>query len=127
MSSTVFKIYNATAEAWHDYSSMVKRSGLGWSRNDLDSDSSGRTLDGLMHRTMIATKRKLGFELMPDRQSRYADLDDDLSQPTFSVMYADLHGIETRTFYCSSFTCTLDEDIDDDPEWNGGSFSLVEV
>lgn len=125
--STILKIYNATANAWHDYSSMARRSGIGWQRSDLDSDSSGRTLDGLMHRTRIADKRKLSFELMPDRQSRYADLDTDLQQTTFSVQYADLHGIQTRTFYCSSFQCTLDEDIGDNPEWSGGSFNIIEV
>ena len=64
---------------------------------------------------------------MPDRQSRYADLDDDLSQDTFLAEYADLHGIQQRTFYCSSFAATLDEDVDDDPEWSGGAFSIIEV
>lgn len=125
--STVFKIYNEAAAAWHDWSDVVKRSGFGWTRNDLDSESSARTLDGLFHRVKIDTKRKITFELMPDRQSRYADLDDDLSQPTFSAQYADLHGIQTRTFYCSSFASTLDQDVGDDPDWNGGAFSIVEV
>ena len=125
--STVFKIYNDAAQAWHDYSAMAKRSSIGWQRSDLDSDSSGRTLDGLMHRTKIADKRKLSYELMPDRQSRYADLDIDLQQTTFQAQYADLHGIQTRTFYCSAFQCTLDEDIGDDPEWSGGSFNIIEV
>lgn len=125
--STVLKIYNEAAAAWHDWSDIAKRSGIGWSRNDLDAESSGRTLDGLMHRTKVTTKRKISYELMPDRQSRYADLDDDLSQPTFQAEYADLHGTLTKTFYCSSFSCTLDEDIDDDPEWSGGSFNIIEV
>jgi hypothetical protein len=125
--STVFKIYSVAAGAWHDYSSTVKRSGFGWSRNDLDGDNAGRTLDGIMHRAKIGAKRKISFELMPDRQAVYQALDDDLSQETFSAQYADLHGIQTRTFYCSSFTATLDEDIGDAPEWSGGSFSVIEV
>lgn len=123
--STVLKI--KSGGSWHDYSSLVIRSGLGWTRNDLDSDSTGRTLDGVMHRTKVDTKRKLSFKLMPDIQSRYAALDDDLSQETFEAQYADLHGIQTRTFYCSSFAADLDEDIGDDPEWSGGSFSIIEV
>lgn len=125
--STVFQIYNSAAATWHDYSGAVTRSGIAWERNDLDSDSSGRTLDGIMHRTKIGDKRKLTFKLMPDRQSRYAQLDTDLQQPTFQIRYADLHGIQTRTVYCSAFKATLDEDVGDDPRWSGGAFSVIEV
>lgn len=123
--STVLKIKNGSA--WHDYSDMVQMSGLGWKRNDLDADGAGRTLDGIMHRAKIGTKRTLDWKLMPDLQSRYADLDTDLSQPVFQAQYSDLHGILTKTFYCSSFTAQLDLDIDDQPEWSGGSFSMIEV
>ena len=125
MSSTVLKIQNGSS--WHDYSDMVKLSGVGWKRNDLDADGAGRTLDGVMHRSLVAQKRTLEFSLMPYRQSRYASLDTDLSQETFSVMYSDLHGTLTKTFYCSSFSATLDLDIDDQPEWSGGSFTIIEV
>lgn len=123
--STVLRIKNGSA--WHDYSDMVIMSGLSWKRNDLDAEGSGRTLDGIMHRAKIAEKRTLDWSLMPDRQDRYAALDTDLSQPTFQAQYSDLHGIMTKTFYCSSFTAQLDLDIDDQPEWSGGSFTMIEV
>ena len=123
--STVFKIKNGSA--WHDYSDLVKMSGMSWKRNDLDADGSGRsTLDGTMWRSVVARKRTLDFEIMPDRQSRYAALDTDLQQPFFDVMYADLHGTMTKTFYCSSFSAKLDQDIDDHPEWSGGAFTIIE-
>lgn len=125
MSSTVLKIQNGSS--WHDYSDMVKLSGLSWKRNDLDAEGSGRTLDGKMHRVRITDKRSLDYALMPDRQSRYADLDMDLQQQQFQVQYSDLHGILTKTFYCSSFSATLDLDINDTREWSGGSFTLIEV
>lgn len=121
---STLKIQNGNA--WHDYSSMVKLSGLGWTRNDLDADGSGRTLDGKMHRAKIAEKRTLDWQLMPDRQSKYADLDTDLSQQQFQAEYSDLHGTLTKTFYCSSFKATLDLDADT-PRWSGGSFTLIEV
>ena len=125
MSSTVLKIQNGAS--WHDYSDMVKLSGLGWTRNDLDADGSGRTLDGKMHRAKIAEKRTLDWQLMPDRQSRYAALDTDLSQQQFQAQYSDLHGTLTKTFYCSSFKATLDLDDNDVTHWSGGSFTLIEV
>lgn len=123
--STVFKVQVAQ-DTWHDYSDMVKMSGFGWKRNDLDAEGSGRTLDGVMHRAKIATKRTIEFQLMPDRGSRYASLDTDLSPQTVTVQYSDLHGTLTKTFYCSSFSATLDLDIAS-PEWSGGSFTLIEV
>lgn len=126
MSSTVFKVRSGAE--WHDYSNLVTLSGFGWKRNDLDAEGTGRsTLDGMMHRTKITTKRTIEFQLMPDRNGRYAQLDDDLSLPTVQVQYTDLHGIQTREFYCSSFSATMDLDIDDQPEWSGGSFTLIEV
>lgn len=124
--ATVLKIKNEAANEWHDYSGMVKLSGAGWSRNDLDSDSSGRTMDGVMHRAKTAEKRKLQYELMPDRAGKYAQLDTDLSQETFEATYADLHGEQTKTFYCSSFSATLDE-ADDGAIWSGGKFNMTEV
>lgn len=127
MSSTVFQV--RAGSAWHDYSDLVKMSGFGWKRNDLDAEGTGRsTIDGKMHRTKITTKRTVEFQLMPDRTgTRYANLDDDLSPPTVQIRYCDLHGIQTRTFYCSGFSATLDMDDDDSPQWSGGSFTLIEV
>lgn len=122
--STVLKIKNGSD--WHDYSDMVKLSGVSWKRNDLDAEGAGRTLDGLMWRAVVANKRAQEFALMPDRQERYAALDTDLQQPFFEAQIADLHGIQTRTFYCSSFAATLDMDIDDAPEWSGGRFTIIE-
>ncbi len=124
MSSTVFEV--EAGSEWHDYSDMVKMKGYGWARNDLDADGSGRTMGGDMWRAKIGAKRALEYQLMPDRAARYAALDDDLSPKFVRVRYADLHGIQVRTFYCSKFSCTLDADLDDEPEWSGGSFSLIE-
>lgn len=125
MSSTVFQIKNGSA--WHDYSDMVKMSGMGWKRNDLDADGSGRSpLDGYMWRSVVARKRSISYDLMPDREARYASLDTDLQQPFFDVKYADLHGIQEKTFYCSSFEATLDEDIEDQRDWSGGKFTIIE-
>ena len=123
--STVFQVL--AGSEWHDYSDMVQMSGFTWKRNDLDAESSGRTLDGIMRRTKIAEKRTLEFQLMPDRMDRYAALDDDLSPPTVQVRFTDLHGVMVKTMYCSSFTATMDLDVDDNPEWSGGSFTLIEV
>ena len=123
--STVFKIKNGNS--WHDYSDLVKISGISWKRNPLDAEGAGRTLDGVMHRKFVANKITLDCTLMPDIRGDYADLDIDLQQEEFELQYRDLHGIQTKTFYCSAFQATLDLDIDDNPEWSGGSFTVIEV
>lgn len=111
----------------HDYSQFIKRKGVGWSRNDLDSEKTIRTKDGKMRRDKITTKRKCSYALMNMTQEQLAQLDDDLSESTFSVTYLDLHGVQTRTFYCSSFAATLAECVDDNPAWEDAAFSITEV
>lgn len=111
----------------HDYSQYVERKGYGWSREDLDSEKTGRTKDGKMRRDKITTKRKLSYTVMNMSRALLSQLDNDLSVPTFSATYLDLHGKQTRTFYTSSFSATLQELVDEDGEWGDASFKLIEV
>ena len=112
----------------HDYSHIVERSGVGWKRNDLDSEQTKRTKDGRMRRDKIATKRTVSYKIMPTvTHSELMRLDNDLSGETFSARYLDLHGVQTRTFYCASFSATLDEVDGEESRWSGGSFTIIEV
>lgn len=45
--------------------------GCKWSENDLDAPKSGRTLDGVMHRSKVAEKRRADIKL---RRVKAADL-----------------------------------------------------
>lgn len=110
-----------------DYSRFVTHKGYGWSREDLDSEKTKRTKDGKLRRDKIGVKRKLSFQLMHMTRAELAGLDDALSAATFSATYFDLHGTDTRTFYCSSFSATLDSLYDEDGNWSGASFSMIEV
>ena len=60
-------------------------------------------------------------------QEELAQLDTDLSAATFTAKYLDLHGVMTKTFYCSSFAATLASASDTESEWDGASFSMTEV
>lgn len=110
----------------HDWSSVIQRKGYGWTRNDLDSDSTKRPKNGIMRRDKIGTKRKLSFTTMPLPRERLALLDDDLSATFFDAKYLDLHGVMTRTFYCTSFETTVGEVGDDHEEWESASFNIIE-
>lgn len=111
----------------HDYSRYVERKGMGWSRNDLDSDKTTRTRDGRMRRDKITEKRKLSFTVFHMTQDQLAQLDDDLSEDTFSATYLDLHGVQTREFYCSAFSADLDVVRGEAGIWTGGTFNMIEV
>lgn len=112
----------------HDYSTYIEADGYSWSREDLDSDKTTRTKDGRLRRDKIGTKRKLSYTMRPIPRDILAQLDNDLSQPTFKAEYLDLHGRQQREFYCSSFPSNLSMIIGDGLElWTGAAFNLIEV
>ena len=111
----------------HDYTSFVESKGYGWSREDLDSEKTTRTKDGKLRRDKIGTKRKLSYNMFHMTRAQLAQLDDDLSQPTFSATYQDLHGVMTKTFYCSSFSAALATAYDEDGAWEDATFNMNEV
>lgn len=110
-----------------DVSAHIQRKGYGWTRNDLDSEKTKRTKDGKLRRYKITEKRTLTYSLIDMTRAELAALDDALSASTFQATYLDLHGVATRTFYCSSFTATLAEAYEDDEAWEGAEFTLIEV
>lgn len=110
-----------------DYSAHIEAKGIGWSRNDVDSEKTKRVKDGTLRRDKIATKRKLSYKLIHMTREEMAALDDALSEPEFSATYLDLHGVQTRKFYCSSFSATLESAYSEDGEWGGAAFDMIEV
>lgn len=111
----------------HDYTRYIESKGYGWSREDLDTENTVRTKDGKLRRDKIGTKRKLSYDVFHMSRDLLAQLDEDLSQPTFTATYQDLHGKQIRTFYCSSFSVDLDMAADDYQQWGGASFNMIEV
>ena len=110
----------------HDWSGLIQSKGYGWTRNDLDSDQTKRPKNGVLRRVKIGTKRKLSFTTMPAPRGKLAQLDDDLSDTFFQATYLDLHGIMTRTFYCTSFETAAKEVGDEHEGWFSAAFSLIE-
>lgn len=110
----------------HDWSYLIQRKGYGWTRNDLDTDNTKRPKNGVLRREKIGTKRKLSFTTMPASRETLAKLDDDLSETFFDATFLDLHGVMTRTFYCTSFDTTLAEYADGHEDWESATFNIIE-
>lgn len=103
-------------------------SGYSWSRNDIDSEKTKRLKNGTMRRKKLTSKRKLQFQTLPNiSEAELAQLDDDLALNTFSATYRDIHGEQTRTFYCSAFTTTMDYADGETPHWGEAEFIITEV
>lgn len=111
-----------------DFSLFVPESGIKWTRNDLDHSSSGRTLDGVMHRRRTATKVKLSCTLRRLSDVDMRRLNEALHPETVEVQYYDpIYGQTTRTFYGSKVSATIQTVIDGGVFWDGTQFDLTEV
>lgn len=117
----------------HDYTDYLTEEGLKPTRNDLDSDGSGRNLlDGLMYRSRIATKAKYTVSFLR--------LDEETMKQLLSDMYADENYVSVttldaktnryieRTYYCS----TINEGVqrysvtDSKTVYDGVTFNITE-
>lgn len=111
-----------------DFSAFVPESGIKWTRNDLDHSSSGRTLDGVMHRRRTAIKVKLSCTLRRLEDADMRRLNEALLPETVEVRYYDpIDGDTTRTFYGSKVSSTIQTVVDGSVFWEGTQFDLTEV
>lgn len=111
-----------------DYITYVEMSGIVWSCDDLDSDESGRTLDGLMHRYRVAQKRKVTINLKPMKTEDFAALSIAIAAEyvTATILDPKIGAQTTFTFYNSSISSATIFDDGVDCWWSGGTFSLIE-
>lgn len=110
-----------------DFTDILPEGAIKWSRNDLDSEESARTLDGMMHRTRIAMKRKLSITTARLSTEQIIELNTALQPAFISVTYLDpIDGITTRTFYGSSVESTTQITMDGETYWTGTTFNLIE-
>ena len=111
-----------------DYTDCVIAGGLKWARNDIDQDGAGRTLDGVMHRSRIATKRQLDINCRQLTEERARQLSNALDKETVSIMYPDMQeGRITRTFYGTKLEGGLWGVRNGSIVWDGVKFTLTEV
>ncbi len=109
---------------------MLNEGAIQWSRNDLDSDETGRTLDGLMYRSRIAVKRKLQVSCARMTTEQIATLNNALLPQFITVTFLDplSGGYYTGTFYGSTVQATTQiyDDCLDETYWSDTSFNLIE-
>ena len=87
-----------------DITKYIDMEGCSWSENDLDAPGSGRTLDGLMHRSKVAEKRRADIKLVPVKSSVLNSILPVLRNQYFTVTTDLFPGIGALTLemYCST-------------------------
>lgn len=102
--------------------------GLSWSRNDVDSDQAGRTMDATMHRGRIAIKKRLDCTCRPLSQSETQTLLNLIKPEFVEVEFTDpMDGLIYTTMYSNNVPATVMM-IDDwgNVIWKGIKFPLIQ-
>ena len=111
-----------------DYTDCVAQGGLGWAREDLHKEGSGRSLDGLMHVHRIAQKRVLKIQCRRLTDARAQQLAAALNPVTISVTYRDMQAGEiTKTFYGTELSGGTWGELGGVLYWDNVSFQITEV
>lgn len=114
----------------HDYTRFLSNDGLKPSRNDIDSEKSGRNLlDGLMYRTRIAKKKKYTVSFDRLDEDTMSMLENDMD-PEF-VKITTLDPKEKRYIEREFYTATINEGIQRSVDgettvYDGVTFNITE-
>lgn len=103
--------------------------GLKWQRNDLDAPDAGRTLDGVMHRSRIASKVTLEITCRPLNTSEASIVLQAIYPEFVTVRYDDPQtgGIAIKTMYSNNNPATFaQQQTDGSYLWKGITFPLIE-
>lgn len=111
----------------YDYIGYILQGGIDWGDNDLDSEDSGRTLDGVMHRTVVSRKRNLKVSLVPLTSEQFAQFSRAVRKPFVDITFLDPAegGQITRTFYGSSIQARSMSDINGATYWRDGTIAFA--
>lgn len=109
--------------------SYIVDGGLKIEENDLDADGSGRTLDGIMHRTIVGRKDKHTITCRPLKTEEANIVLGAITNGAFVTVSTNIHpktGSFTGTMYNSSRSAAVYRvDEDGDVVWDNISFTLI--
>lgn len=112
-----------------DLTPYIAFQGVKWTRNDVDSPDTGRTMDAVMHRGRVATKIRLDVSCKPLTDSEASTVLNAIYPEYVSVTYTDpqVGGLVTRTMYSNNNPASylLNREGQEDL-WDGITFPLIE-
>jgi hypothetical protein len=107
----------------------IAQGGIKWQRSDIDSPSTGRTLDGKMHRGRITTKIRLDITCKPLMASDLQTVLNLIAPEYVTVVYDDpMYGRVLKQMYSNNNPASFFFINDKGEElWNNITFPLIEV
>lgn len=111
-----------------DITEFVSSGGLGWERNDIDSDKTTRMLNGDMYRKRVTKKRKLSISLLRLTTEQLQKIVVALAPEFISVTYLEpeVCAQVKRTFYGSTVSSSTWMTVGGATYWDGTKFNIVE-
>lgn len=113
-----------------DILAFIKEGGLKWSRNDVDSSKSGRTMDATMHRARVTIKSRWDVTMMPLKTDQI-NMILALIEPEFVEVETNIdprHGYYYHKFYSNNVpaTCVTVDSQTNIALWEEVTFPLIE-
>lgn len=109
---------------------LLAEGGFIWEENDIDSDESGRFLDGEMDRTRVTIKDKHTLKCRPLKLSESQMILQLIALHAFSSISTNIHpkyGTFDGTMYNNSRTAGIFRlDEDGDSKWENISFNFIQ-
>lgn len=112
-----------------DITPYIAFQGVKWTREDVDGEGAGRTLDGNLRRDRVATKIRLDITCRPLTTTEASIVLSAIMPEWVSVEYTDpqIGGIVTKTMYANNNPASYCILRNDGTEyWNGITFPLIE-
>ena len=112
-----------------DITPYIAFGGVKWTRSDIDSPDTGRTMDGKMHRGRVATKIRLDITCRPLTTAEASLVLSKIYPEFVTVQYTDpMQGTAvTKTMYSNNNPATfLIHRASGEELWNGITFPLIE-
>lgn len=112
-----------------DVTPYIAYRGITWTRNDVDSSDTGRTLDGTLQRTRVATKVRLDITCRPLLSNEASILLTAIMPVFVTVQYLDPQAgaVVTKTMYSNNNPASFCIEKDDGRTyWDGITFPLIE-
>ena len=95
-----------TSNQWVDITPYIAFGGVSFSFNAVEAPDAGRTLDGLMHRGLVAIKEKMEIKTIPLTKAEIASIHSLLLPETFRVRvspYPNTNASKIFTMYANNF------------------------
>ncbi len=111
-----------------DLTPFLVDSGYKLTRADTDSSEAGRTLDGTMYRSRVATKYRIDATLLPLKKEDAYRILPALMPEYVTVTYTNAYtgGDLTTTMYSNNNVATLRTSYDDVDIWDVDAIALIE-